>query len=69
MELFIYKDNPKYLYLGIGDKCAILSEYDVRELLSGSMTANNIMRITGKYNNDNMIREFKKLMREKNGVE
>lgn len=65
IEAFYYKDTPDNTWIGIGDKCAILNDYEVKSLFRMFMKVGNRMGIMGKYCNKNKIKLFRKLMKEK----
>lgn len=69
IELYYYKSTPDNIWIGIGNKCALLQEYEIKSLFRMFMSASNKMGITGKYCNKNKIAEFKRLMKEKNEKE
>jgi len=56
------------LFLGVGDKLTLLQEHEIKAIYRMAMVAGNKMGIMGRYCNKNRVKEFKKLMKEKNEV-
>lgn len=65
LEVFYYKENPSVIYIGTGDKIAVMQDYEIKRMLSLALKVGNRTKLFGGDCNKIVRERFKELMKEK----